>query len=39
LVTGVLDKPHLKDFAPTFHSYVSRRPRWWHVKSDHECSG
>jgi hypothetical protein len=39
LVTGVFDKPHLKDFAPTYHSYVSRRPRWWHVKSDHECSG
>jgi len=39
LVTGVFDKPHLKAFAPTYHSYVSRRPRWWHVKSDHECSG
>ena len=36
IVTGALDKPHLKEFAPRYHSYVSRRPRWWHVSSDHE---
>jgi hypothetical protein len=36
LATGTFDKPHLKEFAPTYHSYISRRPRWWHVKSDHE---
>lgn len=35
LVTGAFDKPHLKALAPTAHSYVSRRPRWWHVRSDH----
>ncbi len=23
--TGAFDKPHLKDLAPTAHSYVSRR--------------
>lgn len=36
LVTGAFDKAHLKALAPTYHSYVSRRPRWWHVRSDHE---
>jgi hypothetical protein len=36
LATGIFDKPHLEDLAPTAHSYVSRRPRWWHVQSDHE---
>jgi hypothetical protein len=36
LVTGAFDKPHLRELAPTDHSYRSRRPRWWHVRSDHE---
>jgi hypothetical protein len=36
IVTGAFDKPHLKAFAPRCHSYVSRRPRWWHVSSDRE---
>ncbi len=36
LATGVFDKPHLKEFAPTYHSYVSRMPRWWHVHSDYD---
>ncbi len=36
LATGAFDKPRLKDLAPTAHSYVSRRPRWWHVASDAE---
>jgi len=36
IATGALDKPHLKEFAPRYHSYVSRRPRWWHVQSDNE---
>ncbi len=36
LVTGAFDKPHLKELAPTYHSYKSRRPRWWHVHSDYE---
>ena len=39
LVTGAFDQPHLKAFAPTYHVYVSRRPRWWHVHSDHEVDG
>ncbi|WP_159816658.1 GFA family protein [Cyanobium sp. Copco_Reservoir_LC18] len=34
LATGAFDKPHLKDLAPTAHSYVSRRPRWWHVAAE-----
>ncbi|PSB37593.1 GFA family protein [Aphanothece minutissima] len=36
LATGAFDKPHLKDLAPTAHSYLSRRPRWWHAASDAE---
>ena len=36
LATGPFDKPQLKALAPTYHSYVSRRPRWWHVQSDYE---
>ena len=39
IATGALDKPNLKEFAPRHHSYTSRRPRWWHVKSDHESGG
>lgn len=38
LATGSFDKPNLKDFAPTYHSYVSRMPRWWHVHSDYEAA-
>lgn len=34
LATGAFDKPHLKDLAPTVHSYLSRRPRWWHVAAE-----
>lgn len=37
LATGAFDKPHLKQLAPLYHSYVSRRPGWWHVRSDHEA--
>jgi hypothetical protein len=36
LATGAFDKPHLKELAPTYHSYVSRQPRWWHVHSNCE---
>jgi hypothetical protein len=39
IATGALDKPHLKAFAPRHHSCISRRPRWWHVRSDHEPGG
>jgi len=39
IATGALDKAHLKEFAPRYHSYVTRRPRWWHVQCDHESSG
>jgi hypothetical protein len=30
LLLGSFDKPHLRELMPTAHSYVSRRPRWWH---------
>ncbi|WP_395668547.1 GFA family protein [Rhodoferax sp.] len=39
IATGVLDKPHLREFAPRYHSYVSRCPRWWHAQSDYESGG
>lgn len=29
LATGAFDKPHLVALAPQYHSYTSRRPRWW----------
>lgn len=35
LATGAFDQPHLRALAPAYHSYRSRRPRWWHVSSDH----
>jgi hypothetical protein len=38
LATGAFDKPYLKELAPSYHSYPSRRPRWWHVRSDYEPS-
>jgi len=31
LVIGSFDAPNRKALAPVGHSYVSRRPRWWHV--------
>jgi hypothetical protein len=31
LVIGSFDTPNRKALAPVGHSYVSRRPRWWHV--------
>lgn len=34
LLTGAFDRPHLRAFAPTGDSWVSRRPRWWHVRCD-----
>jgi hypothetical protein len=39
IATGALDKPHLKEFAPRYHSYVSRCPRWWQLQSDYESGG
>jgi hypothetical protein len=39
LATGAFDRPHLKALAPAFHSYRSRRPRWWHVHSDGDGDG
>lgn len=38
LVTGAFDKPHLKALAPTYHTFVSRRPRWWHMASDYDAA-
>jgi hypothetical protein len=34
LLTGVFDKPHLKDLRPASHSYKGGRPRWWHPEVD-----
>nr|WP_181704442.1 GFA family protein [Chthonobacter albigriseus] len=44
LVVGAFDRPALKDFVPTSHSYRSARPRWWHVeisggKANREAGG
>ena len=34
LLLGTFDKPGRKALAPTGHSFVSRRPKWWRV-----CTG
>jgi hypothetical protein len=31
IAVGVLDAPNRKEFAPLFHSHVSKRPSWWGV--------
>jgi hypothetical protein len=31
LVLGVFDKPGAKELAPTSHSYISKRPKWWAI--------
>ncbi|WP_137939211.1 GFA family protein [Chitinivorax sp. B] len=33
LVLGVFDSPNSKELAPTKHSFVSKRPKWWRVSS------
>jgi hypothetical protein len=38
LAVGAFDARHRREFAPTAHSYLSKRPRWWHVQSDHDGS-
>ena len=34
LLVGSFDSPNRRALASTAHSYVSARPRWWHVQSD-----
>lgn len=34
LLTGVFDKPHLKELKPASHSYIGKRPKWWKVVID-----
>ena len=34
ILTGVLDKPHLKVFKPESHSYTGSRPNWWRPEID-----
>jgi len=29
LTLGGFDRPNQKELAPQFHSYISKRPRWW----------
>jgi hypothetical protein len=31
LALGCFDAPNRKELAPQFHSYVSKRPKWWRV--------
>jgi hypothetical protein len=32
LLLGAFDKPNARELAPTGHSYVGARPKWWHVE-------
>jgi hypothetical protein len=34
LILGVFDSANRKELAPTGHSYVGGRPKWWHVDID-----
>jgi hypothetical protein len=34
ILLGAFDKPGRKALAPTAHSYISGRPKWWRV-----CAG
>lgn len=31
LVLGSFDSANRQELMPTSHSYISRRPKWWHV--------
>jgi hypothetical protein len=31
LLLGTFDRPKAKALAPHYHSYVTPRPKWWHV--------
>ena len=31
LALGTFDSPNRKELAPQFHSYVSKRPKWWGI--------
>jgi hypothetical protein len=31
LLLGSFDAPNRKELAPVGHSYISTRPKWWHV--------
>ncbi len=31
IALGTFDSPNRCELAPTFHSYVSKRPKWWGV--------
>lgn len=31
LVVGSFDSPNRKELAPTAHSYVGQRPKWWRL--------
>lgn len=31
LVLGSFDSPNRHELMPTSHSYVTRRPSWWHI--------
>ncbi len=34
LTLGVFDSPNRKALRPQAHSYVSKKPKWWHVGVD-----
>ena len=32
MLLGAFDSPNRKELMPTYHSYRSSRPKWWHVE-------
>ncbi len=33
MLLGAFDAPNRKELMPTYHSYRSGRPKWWHVEA------
>jgi hypothetical protein len=36
IALGIFDSPNRSEFAPAFHSYVSKRPKWWGIFNPNE---
>jgi hypothetical protein len=36
LAVGGFDHPNRQELAPAFHSYVSKRPKWWGIHDPRE---
>lgn len=37
IAVGIFDSPNRKELAPLFHSYVSKRPKWWSIREQSDA--